>query len=102
MVPTSTPGEALYIETGLLDVETLNDKIQIAMIKRLHRNGNSTLDEITNDPAPGAWKDQLQKTREKYNITKEVIREGDMTPSDFIKRKIHEALRERIENKGKN
>ena len=98
MVPTPTPREALYIETGLLYVETLNDKNRIVMSERLHRNGNKTLNEITNKPAPGAWKDQLQKTREKYNITEEALREGDTTPSDFIKRKIHEAFRERIEN----
>ena len=43
-----------------------------------------------------------QKTREKYNVTEEVLREGDTTPSDFIKRRIHEAFRERIENEGMN
>ena len=43
-----------------------------------------------------------QKTREKYNLTGEVLREGDTTPSDFIKRKINEAFRERIENEEKN
>ena len=102
MVPTSTPREALYIETGLLDVETLNDKNRIVMSERLHKNGNKTLDEITNNPAPGAWKEQVQKTREKYNLTEETLREGDTTPSDFIKRKIHEAFREKIENEGKN
>ena len=41
------------------------------------------------------------ETREKYNITEEVLREEDTTPGDFIKRKIHEAFRERIENEGK-
>ena len=102
MVPTSTPREALYIETGLLDVETLNDKNRIVMSERLHKNGNKTLDEITNNPAPGAWKEQVQKTREKYNLTEETLREGDTTPSDFIKRKIHEAFRDKIENEGKN
>ena len=102
MVPTSTPREALYIETGLFDVETLNDKNRIVMSEKLHRNGNKTLNEITNNPAPGAWKEQVQKTREKYNLTEEVLREGDTTPSDFTKRKIHEAFRERIENEGKN
>ena len=82
-------------------METLNEKKRIVMSERLHRNVNKTLNEITNNPAPGAWKEQVQKTREKYNLTEEVLREGDTTPSDFTKRKIHEAFRERIENEGK-
>ena len=61
MVPTSTPREALYIETGLLDVETLNDKNRIVMSERLHKNGNKTLDEITNNPAPGHGKNKSRK-----------------------------------------
>ena len=64
MVPTSTPREALYIETGMFDVETLDDKKRTVMSERLHRNGNKTLNEITNNPAPGAWKGQVRK-REK-------------------------------------
>ena len=35
--PTSTPREALYIETGLLDIETIDDKNRITMGERLEK-----------------------------------------------------------------
>ena len=37
MVPESTPKEALYIESGLLDIETITDKNRIMMRERLKR-----------------------------------------------------------------
>ena len=52
MVPTSTPREALYIETGLLDIETLDDKNRISIGERLRKNSNNLLDEITNQDTP--------------------------------------------------
>ena len=44
MVPTSTPRKALYIETGLLDIETIDNKNRISMGERLGKKSNNLLD----------------------------------------------------------
>ena len=41
MTPTSTPREALYIETGLLDIETIDDKNRITMEERLEKTATT-------------------------------------------------------------
>ena len=47
MVPESTPREALYIESGLLDIERITDKNRIMMGERIKKNGNQLLNEVT-------------------------------------------------------
>ena len=59
MVPTSTPREALYIETGLLDIETIDDENRISTGEGLGKNSNNLLDEITTQYTPGGWKEYL-------------------------------------------
>ena len=50
-------------ETGLLDVETLDDKNQVPMGDRLHDNANEMLNEITNNPGHGKtkWKKKAEQ-----------------------------------------
>ena len=57
MVPESTPREVLYIEPGLLDIETTTDKNRIMMGERLKKKENQLLNEITS----------LRKTWERVN-----------------------------------
>ena len=43
MVPESTPREALYIEAGLLDIETITDRNMMIMGERIKNNGGHIL-----------------------------------------------------------
>ena len=47
MIPESTPREALYIESGLLDIEIITDKNRIMMGERIKKNGTQLLNEVT-------------------------------------------------------
>ena len=69
MTPTSTPREALCIEAGLLDIETIDDKNRIAIGERLEKTSNTLLNEITNFHTPGGCKQYLEETKTKYEIT---------------------------------
>ena len=98
MVPTSTPREALYIETGLLDIKTLDDKNRISMGERLRKNSNNLLDEITNQDTPGGWKEYLEETKIKYDITDNT--NEDEANNTSPKEKILKAFKTRIEKEG--
>ena len=100
MAPTSTPREALYIETGLLDIETLDDKNRISMGERLRKNSNNLLDEITNQDTPGGWKEYLEETKIKYDITDNT--NEDEANNTSPKEKILKAFKTRIEKEGEN
>ena len=50
MTPDSTPREALYIETGLLDIETIMEKKRISMMARLNREKSEMMTKILNNP----------------------------------------------------
>ena len=100
MTPTSTPREALYIETGLLDIETIDDKNRITMGERLEKTSNNLLSEITNSHTPGWWKEYLEETKTKYEITGTTNGEG--TNKTNPKGKILETFKTRIEKEGES
>ena len=76
MVPESTPREALYIESGLLDIETITDKNRIMMGERIKKNGNQLRNEVTKNTVPGGWKELIRKTKEKYDVTDEDLQKS--------------------------
>ena len=41
------PGEALYIESGMLDIESITDKNRIMMGERIKKNETQLLNEVT-------------------------------------------------------
>ena len=69
MTPISTPPEALYIETGLLDVSTIIKINRINMEKRLLKNPNHLTTKIMNVATKGGWKETTERIKEELNIT---------------------------------
>ena len=100
MVPTSTPRKALYIETGLLDIETLDDKNRIAMGERLGKNSNNLLNEITNQDTPEGWNEYVEGMKIKYDITENT--NEDEANNTSPKEKILEVFKTRIEREAEN
>ncbi len=68
MVPITTPKEALYIETGLPDIETMIDKKQLNMHKRLTTWAPEMVKEVINDTTKGGWKDRVENKITQYQI----------------------------------
>ena len=69
MVPQSTPREALYIETGLLDPEAIRLKNRVLMEHRI-TNGNSQRMKklITNNTTTSKWAEETKKAKEQLEI----------------------------------
>ena len=69
--PESTPREALYIETGLLDPEMLIIRNRINMEARISKGNNQTMKEILELTNEDSWIKQNEKLRNNLSITKE-------------------------------
>ena len=50
MTPEATPRETLYIETGLLDVETIMDDKRLNMMARLNREKSELMTDGLANP----------------------------------------------------
>ena len=68
------------------------------MGERRGKNSNNLLDEITNQYTPGGWKEYLEETKIKYDITENT--DEDEANNTSPKEKILKALKSRIEKEG--
>ena len=59
------PREALYIETGLLDIETIIDIKRLNMMARLNRNKSEMMTAVLNNP-DCKWMKRTKETIDKY------------------------------------
>ena len=82
MTPGATPREALYIETGLLDIETIIDIKRLNMMARLNREKSKMMAAVLANPE-SAWMKQTRKTLEKYHINEYELR-GTKAQSKFV------------------
>ena len=62
-IPKTTPRQALYIETGLLDPETIIKKNRISMEMRIKQGTNQTMKEIINLTHKGCWAEQNKEIK---------------------------------------
>ena len=95
MTPDATPRQALYIETGLLDIETIIDKKRLCMMARLKHNRSEMMNSVLNNPEC-KWMKKTKETMEKYNIFEwELAEEKCVTRriiTDRIREKFHEKM----------
>jgi hypothetical protein len=71
MVPPTTPREVIYMETGFMDIQTLNKRNRIGMEERIKRNPNKLTDLVTKQEITNGWTDQNMKIREEMRISDE-------------------------------
>ena len=83
MTPEATPREALYIETGLLDVETMIDIKRLNMMARLNREKSDMMSIVLMNPE-SKWMKKTKEIMLKYNIEEDDLRGS--------KEKAHEAI----------
>ena len=72
-VPKTTPREALYMETGLLDPETIIKKNRISMEARILKGNNETMKQIIKLEVKGSWAEQNKQLKQKIELTNEDI-----------------------------
>ena len=66
-VPTSTPREALYIETGIIDPDHTRIQKRIAMLHRLNKTKNNLIDKTLKKTSTHAWKPKMEQLMEYIN-----------------------------------
>ena len=95
MTPESTPREALYIETGLLDVETIAESKRMNMKARLNRNRSEMMDKVLQNK-DSQWEKENAITMEKYGITQEDLIGSKFKTKSVIRRKIHQGFKKKM------
>ena len=88
MTPEATPREALYIETGLLDVETLIDIKRLSMMARLNREKSNLMGIVLANPQC-KWMKRTKEIMEKYNIQEEDLNGPKENAMDAIMIGVH-------------
>ena len=97
--PRGTPREALYIETGLLDPETLIMKNRITMEARIRKGNNETMKDIMELQHEGCWAMQNKQLKEKLQITEENLFESKYSLKKLIQQKIGDYFQNELINK---
>ena len=101
MTPTSTPREALYIETGLLDIQTLAKRNRLNMYARLLENSNELIKAVINYPG-SMWRKTTESLMDEMTITQEDLEMPRYTRKRTIKEKTMKAFKTTITEGGEN
>ena len=72
-VPNSTPREALYIETGILDIEHTKKKLRLGMLHRLDKTKNVLIGKILQNQHDKAWATKTKLIAEELRINTDII-----------------------------
>ena len=87
MTPDATPREAIYIETGLLDIEALADCKRLNMKARLNRDKSDLMTAVLNNPEC-LWENDTTKTMIKYGITPDELADSKNQVKGLVKKAI--------------
>ena len=96
MTPDSTPRQALYIETGMLDIETIIDKKRLNMMGRLKNDRSRMMDIVLNNPQC-KWKKRTDDIMEKYGIFEWELAEEKWYTKQLIINKTRELFHNKME-----
>ena len=103
--PKGTPREALYMETGLLDPETIVMKNRITMEARLRKGNSQIMKEIINLKTEKSWAEENRKLKKNLGITEEDMLESTYKLKNNLRKNMnllfHKKLTETAENKSK-
>ena len=80
MIPTTTPRESLYIETGLKDMKFYIDKNRLNMEKRIEKTKTNMITNILKSNAKKSWRQTTENTHAKNETN------PDMSKSDIEKK----------------
>ena len=95
MTPEATPRETLYIETGLLDVETIMDIKRLNMMARLNREKSELMARVLANPQC-KWMKRTRQVIEKYHIDEEDLHGSKAKARAAIIRGVHLKIQEKM------
>ena len=94
MLPSKTPTEALYLETGLLDVEHMIYIRRINMYFRLKQNPSSLITKVTRDKEIN-WFTKTEKILEKFEVDRNMDNYCEKDKK-LVKQKVAGKFREQL------
>ena len=103
--PDSTPREALYFETGLLDPETMIKRNRLNMEARIRLGNNELMKEILRSNYEESWIKQNDKIKGELEITEEEMTSTRGIIKSTVRKKARESMKQKLiknsENKSK-
>ena len=100
MVPPTTPKEILYIETGLLDMESTIEKNRINYANRVANTKKNILGKITKSTNKGSWKVVTDKISDDLGITEKDKEGKHHTTKRNTKIKVEKKFQEKLKEAG--
>jgi len=91
-VPRTTPREPIYLECGLLDIESTINKNKLLMYNRIYRCGNELTKEIITTENKTKWMEELEKIMNRYNITKTMLEQKKTSAKKTINKAVKETF----------
>ena len=95
MTPDSTPREALYIETGLLDIETIAASKRLNMKARLNREKSEMMTKVLDNPKC-LWEEHTTSKMREYGIQGENLVGTKYQTKNYVKRVIKDQFKTNI------
>ena len=96
MTPGGTPREALYIETGLLDIESIANEKRLNMKARLNRDKSELMAKILSNPQC-MWEKDTNEAISNANLQKEDLNGSKAQVKNLVKRAIMNKFKEKVE-----
>ena len=96
MTPDGTPREALYIETGLLDIATTADSKRLNMKARINREKSELMTQILSNPQC-MWEQDTAKTMTHYGLEPEELTGSRYQTKATVKRAISTKYRMKLD-----
>ena len=100
MTPQTTPREALHIETGLLDPETISLKQKVMMDFRLNNNPNPRLHKLATAEETSMWSQLTKQAKEKLEVPAQDIAGKKYSVKNHIKTKTARYFKNKITEDG--
>ena len=100
--PESTPREALYMETGLLDPEALIKRNRINMEARIKNGNNLLMKEVLKSTHENSWAKQNEKLKKELEITDNDMEKPRSAVKAITKEKIKKLFKKKLETTSKN
>ena len=101
ITPSTTPREVLYMETGLLDPETISKKQRILTDYKMQNNTIERLKNITTIKGKGSWKEITDRTKNELKITEQLTGKIN-TVKLKVKTKTKEYFEEKLKQDAKD
>ena len=99
-VPVTTPREVLYMETGLLDIETSAHKSRITMANRLTTTDDEFVKEAMVSSHSNSWIQETQRICKEYNISEDDIKMKKSILKKKVEDNVKTVFKDRITKNG--